>query len=193
VRPQRRSPRHTNPRRAARLRRILNDPNIAMATADKLDSAPNPARARRDALVVACGALLLGACRAQRTLTITSEPTGSEVRLDGERIGVTPLELEFEHYGQRRVAIYAEGFRTYSRIVDLAPPWYAQFPFDVFTEVLVPVGWRDAHRVHARLQPGVAVLLEPDLSDILARAQHLRRSGPEGPRAGAQAKPKDEK
>jgi len=162
-----------------------------MATADKLDRAPRSTRVRH--VVFACSALLLGACRAQRTLSITSEPNGSEVRLDGERVGVTPLELEFEHYGRRRVAIYAEGFRTYSRIVDLAPPWYAQFPFDVLTEVLVPVGWRDEHRVHARLQPGVAVLLEPDLSDILARAQHLRRSGPEGPRVGAQATTKGEK
>ncbi len=123
----------------------------------------------------------LAACRAQRTLEITSEPSECEVRLDGERIGVTPVSLPFEHYGTRRVSLYRSGYRTYSRLVQLSPPWYARFPIDLVSEVLVPLGWRDVHSVHVRMQPGVPVLLEPDLQDILDRAEGLRRAGPEGP------------
>jgi hypothetical protein len=128
--------------------------------------------------------LPLGGCRAQRTLRITSVPSESEVRLDGERVGVTPIEIRFEHYGKRRLTLYHEGFRTYSRLVELDPPWYGRFPLDIVTEVLVPFGWRDSHEVHVNLQPGVAVLLEPDLQDILSRAEAMRRAGPEGPLRG---------
>lgn len=133
----------------------------------------------------------LAACRAQRKLQITSDPSECEVRLDGERVGVTPLELSFEHYGTRRVSFYRAGYRTYSRLVELTPPWYGRFPFDLVFEVLIPLGWSDVHQVHANLQPGVAVLLEPDLQDILDRAENMRRSGPEGPRrrSGAEARP----
>ncbi len=146
---------------------------------------PGLAGARRIGPLLACGALLaLGACRAQRTLRITSVPSESEVRLDGERVGVTPIELPFEHYGKRRLTLYHEGYRTYSRLVELDPPWYGRFPLDIVTEVLVPFGWRDSHEVHVNLQPGVAVLLEPDLQDILARAEAMRRAGPEGPLRG---------
>lgn len=140
-------------------------------------------RAQRGLKSLAAALLLftLAACRAQRTLQITSEPSECEVRVDGERVGVTPLELSFEHYGSRRVSLYRPGYRTYSRLVELTPPWYGQFPFDLVFEVLIPLGWRDVHQVHANLQPGVAVLLEPDLQDILDRAERMRRAGPEGP------------
>ncbi len=123
----------------------------------------------------------LASCRAQRTLKITSDPSECEVRIDGERMGVTPLSLSFEHYGTRRVSLYRTGYRTYSRLVELSPPWYARFPIDIVSEVLVPLGWRDLHTVHVRMQPGVPVLLEPDLQEILDRAEGMRRAGPEGP------------
>lgn len=144
-----------------------------------------PCAARRaldwGAALGACGTLALAGCRAQRSLQVTSDPVECEVRVDGERVGVTPLVLPFDHYGTRRVTLYRTGYRTYSRLVELTPPWYGRFPFDLVFEVLVPLGWHDVHQVHAKLQPGVAVLLEPDLQDIIERAEGLRRAGPEGP------------
>lgn len=162
------------------LRRLL-------ARLDRSQRAPGRARGRRElGLALAALALAtLSACRAQRTLEITSEPSECEVRVDGERVGVTPLSLPFEHYGSRRVSLYRTGYRTYSRTVELTPPWYARFPIDLVSEVLLPLGWRDNHSVHVRMQPGVPVLLEPDLQDILERAEGLRRAGPEGPAAPA--------
>ena len=132
----------------------------------------------RSAFVLAAA---LCACQTQRVLRVTSEPSQCEVRLDGVRVGSTPCEVPFDAYGMRRVTLYRDGYRTYSRVVDIAPPWYGRFPIDILTEVLVPFGWRDVHDVHASMIKGQSVLLEPDLNAVLDRADSLRRAGPEGP------------
>jgi hypothetical protein len=124
----------------------------------------------------------LGACRTNRYLELTSTPSGAEVRLDDEHVGRTPVKVPFEHYGTRRVTYYLEGYRTVSKQLELAPRWYARFPFDLFTEVLLPVGWRDRRRYHEELVPGKEVLSLPSLRSVMERASVLRESGPEGPR-----------
>lgn len=126
-------------------------------------------------------ALAASGCQAERALRITSEPSQAEVRLDGAKVGTTPCEVPFEHYGVRRMTLYMPGYRTYSRVLELEPPWYGSFPFDIFTEVLVPIGWSDIHEVHVQLVAGQSVLLEPDLPSVIERAELLRRAGPQGP------------
>jgi hypothetical protein len=147
-------------------------------------------------IALALGALALGACQNQRLLRVSSEPSQAEVRLDGVRVGTTPCDVPFQHYGIRRLTLYREDHRTYSRVIEISPPWYGRFPLDLVTEVLFPWGWDDVHRVHARLVPGQSVLLEPDFPAVLERAENLRRAGPDGPRPlppealpGASSKP----
>jgi hypothetical protein len=125
--------------------------------------------------------LLIGACQARRSLLVTSVPPGAQCRLDGELQGPTPVEIPFEHYGRRRVTLYLDGYLTDSRVVDLRPPWYGYFPFDILSEVVLPVGWRDQQRVHVVLEPGMDTIPEPDLQSVLERAESLRGAGPEGP------------
>jgi len=127
-------------------------------------------------------AVVTSACAAKRTLTITSEPEGAQVRLDDERVGWTPITTEFHHYGTRRLTLAKDGYRVVSRQVELVPPWYARFPLDVVSEVLLPFGWRDRHELHFELEPGGDLLTTPDLRSVLDRAEFLRRAGPEGPR-----------
>lgn len=145
---------------------------------DALSTEPRPALrlVRLAALTLA-----LVSCQATRSLRVTSEPSQAEVRLDGVRVGTTPCEIPFEHYGVRRVGVYLTGYRSYSRSVEIEPPWYGQFPFDIFSEVILPLGWDDTHLVHVKLVQGQAVLLEPDLPGVLERAEKLRHAGPEGP------------
>jgi len=136
------------------------------------------------ALVAALG---LSACQAKRLLIVTSDPPGAQVLLDGVELGTTPLEEPFVHYGTRRLTFYLEGYLTWSDVVAVKPPWYGRFPFDLVSEILVPMGWRDEHRYHAELEQGRGKIDEPDLESVLRRADTLRTAGPEGPRPEAPA------
>ena len=138
-----------------------------------------PSRARAVALcVLACFA---SACAVRRELVILSKPAGAQVRLDDQIVGWTPYTTSFEAYGTRRVTLYREGYRSDSRLVELHPPWYGRFPFDVFSEILIPVGWHDRHVVEISLEKESGAVTEPDLEAVLDRAEALRMATPEGP------------
>jgi len=148
-----------------------------------------PARARRHVcaslaalLAQACVGVLASGCAAERTLVFTSEPPGASVRLDDEMVGVTPCEVEFLHYGTRRVTYYLAGSRTRSFLVDVRAPWYGRFPVDIVSEVLLPIGWVDRKRIHAELVSGLERADQPTQRSVLDRAEALRRAGPNGPR-----------
>ena len=70
--------------------------------------------------LIATAAIAIGLAAAlatdgTRTLTITSQPDGAQVRLDDELVGVTPLELAIERDEVRRVSIESEGFDPWSQ------------------------------------------------------------------------------
>ena len=130
-------------------------------------------------------------CAAERTLTITSAPSGAQVRLDDVVIGPTPQKVEVFHYGVRRVTLYKEGYLTYSEEIDLSPRWYARFPFDLVSEVLLPFGWKDHRVCHVELVEGEEVMTRPSLRSVFARAEILRNAGPEGPRNFPSPEPRE--
>ena len=133
-------------------------------------------------LSLALGLAVCSSCAAQRELRISSDPPGALVLLDDQVVGSTPYSLSFEAYGTRRVTLYLNGYRTSSRLVELIPPWYARFPIDLFSEVLIPVGWKDTHVADFTLEAESGEVTEPDLRAVLERAENLRRATPEGPR-----------
>jgi len=143
-------------------------------------SAQRPRASARAALGLVA-ALALSACAARRELVITSAPEGAEVRIDGEPAGRTPLRVPFDDYGTRSFTFYLDGYVTDSQVVKIRPPWYGYFPFDIVTEVLLPIGWRDRHRIHSDLEPGTGAIPLPDLQSVIDRAMALRHAGPEGP------------
>jgi hypothetical protein len=104
------------------------------------------------------------------------------VRLDDRVVGETPLDLPFVHHGTRRVSCTLEGYRPVSRVVAIDAPWWARFPLDLFSEVLLPFGWRDIHRVEVELEVAGGELGESELRALLRKAETLRRAGPTGPR-----------
>jgi len=134
-------------------------------------------------------ALLASSCAARRLLTVTSEPAGATVELDGQRIGVTPVEIEFQHYGVRQVTVSLSGRATWTRNVRLKAPWYGRFPVDVVSEILLPIGWVDRHSVHAALQPQEGAVADPQLQAVLARARALRATMEGAPRLPAPEPP----
>lgn len=133
----------------------------------------------------------LAACAASRVLAVDSEPPGAIVRLDEEIIGQTPLEYEFLHYGVRRITLYLAGYETWSQRVEIARPWHARFPVDIFTEVLFPIGTKDRHELSVELLPDEPSVAPPDIDALLERAYELRRSTP-GEQPAEDAKAADE-
>ncbi|MDZ4773147.1 MAG: PEGA domain-containing protein [Planctomycetota bacterium] len=125
---------------------------------------------------------LLAGCAARRELVIDSVPQGALIRLDDTVVGTTPFQTGFEAYGTRRVTLYLDGYRSQSQTVEIKPPWYGRFPFDIVSEVLLPVGWRDRHEVKMELVPEGGVVTMPDLDLVLKRAESLRLAEPTGPR-----------
>lgn len=147
-----------------------------------------PREARPSGAKAACAVLgivaALGACRAQREIVIVTQPPGAEIRLDGTLLEQrTPARIPFTDYGVRRITLYLDGYLSYSEPFDVRPPWFARFPLDIISEVLIPVGWHDRHKLKVVLTPGDARIEAPDLAGVLQRAESMRRAGPEGPKA----------
>jgi hypothetical protein len=135
-------------------------------------------------------ALLAQGCKAQRTITIRSDPPGARVRIDDRALGITPVQISFQYYGIRRITLYKDGYRSHSEQIRLAPPWYARFPIDFFTEVLLPLGIDDHRTCFITLTPGEEVTDIPSLRSVIERADVLREAGPEGPRHLPEPRPR---
>lgn len=144
-----------------------------------------PRRARAGGARALVGALALAfvgsGCAVKRELVVLSDPPGAQVRLDDEIVGWTPYTTTFEAYGTRRVTLYRDGYHTHSQLVELLPPWYGRFPLDIFSEILIPVGWHDRHEVRITLEPEGGEVTVPDLEAVLRDAELLRMGTPEGP------------
>ncbi|MFN0009552.1 MAG: PEGA domain-containing protein [Planctomycetota bacterium] len=138
--------------------------------------------------VIAVGVLATG-CAVRRELVIVSRPPGASVRLDQQMAGYTPFRTEFLAFGTRRVTLYRQGYQTWSESIPIEAPWYAIFPFDLFSEVLLPFGWKYSKEVEVDLEPESGSVTAPDLERVLDEAEVLRTAGPEGP--GRKPPPKE--
>ena len=79
--------------------------------------------------------LLTGGC-VERKLTINTEPQGATVTLNDEEIGQSPVTVSFNWYGDYNVRISKEGYETLKTHRALKGPWYDNFPFDFFAQVI---------------------------------------------------------
>jgi len=133
--------------------------------------------------LVALVPFVAGGCAPRRTIRITSEPPGAIVRMDDETIGTTPLRHRFYHYGVHRIVVQKDGYATHAEEVALDPVWWSRFPIDVFSEVLLPFGWRDKRKYHVALLQGTEEMSVPSLQSVIERADVLRSAGADGPRS----------
>lgn len=106
---------------------------------------------------------------AQRSLTITSEPAGAVVSLNGEEIGSTPVKYDFEFYGDYDVTLRKEGFETLKTNRKLKAPLSELPPFDLLREMFGAKDRREWHFELARAQAGPL-----DAQALISRAEDLK-------------------
>lgn len=107
----------------------------------------------------------------ERKLIINSEPQGAVVYVDGSKIGQTPVEMKFVHYGTRRVVVEKEGFKNIDRLVKIYPPWYEFFPFEIISETLLPFTITDKTNLEFKMEK-----VEPEDTNVLRkRAEEMRK------------------
>lgn len=127
-----------------------------------------------DRTIVLCGLLtslcMLSGC-VERRYVITSDPPGALVLENGRPIGPAPVDNTFVYYGNHHFTVVRDGFETLQADQDIPAPWYDRFPFDFFSENIIPWTISDVRRVHFKLSP----LQKPNVSEVGERAQQLRQ------------------
>ena len=89
----------------------------------------------------------------ERRLTINTNPSGAQVLLNDEEIGVSPVTTSFNWYGDYNVTIRKQGCQTLQTHRKLQSPWYDYFPFDFFMGVLYPGQIVDSYEWSFDLSP----------------------------------------
>ena len=95
-------------------------------------------------------AMLLCLGCVERRMTITSEPSGALVYLNGQEVGRTPLTRDFLWYGNYEVQVRKEGYQSLDTNTWVVAPWWQWPPFDLFAELL-PVRLTDHRSLHYEL------------------------------------------
>jgi len=119
------------------------------------------------------GLVLLVACVGcvQRTITVTSQPSGALVYLNDEEVGRTPVSAPFTHYGTYDVRLEAEGYEPLWTEARAKAPWWEYPGPDLLAEA-VPGG---ASKVawHFELQPQAAAE-DVDVEKLRSHASQMR-------------------
>lgn len=111
--------------------------------------------------------LLLTGC-VRRELTVTSEPAGALVYLNGREAGRTPFTTDFTYYGNYDVQIRRDGSEPLVTSKQITAPWWQWFPLDFFAE-LAPWKPVDKQAMHFELEPRQPV----DAQALIDRAEEL--------------------
>jgi hypothetical protein len=113
---------------------------------------------------------LLAGC-VERKLTINTKPQGALVTLNDEEIGISPVTVNFNWYGDYCVRISKEGYKTLNTNRELKGPWYDHFPFDFFAEIVNPHRIVDSYEWTFELSPQRPI--SPD--ELIQNAQELKK------------------
>lgn len=125
--------------------------------------------------------LVLVGCT-ERLLEIRSTPPAA-VYIDGELRGETPHTERYVYYGTREIVLARTGYRSYRKLLDLNAPWWQVFPFDFFTDVLIPFTFTDRETLEVELEKEPPEL--GGFTETLKRANEARDKAsapPDGPK-----------
>ena len=121
-------------------------------------------------LLLVIGCLMSVGC-VQRTISITSEPTGALVYLNDREVGHTPVTVPFTFYGIYDVRMEADGYKPLWTQQKAKAPWWETPGIDLFAEA-VPNGKAELHWHFAmETQPSAE---ETDVDMLIDHARQLR-------------------
>jgi len=112
--------------------------------------------------------LATGGCL-RRQMTVTSQPEGALVYMNGQEVGRTPFTKDFIWYGRYEVAIRENGYEPLKTTTRIFPPIYQWIPFDLASDTL-PI--TDRHEISYTLRPASTQPAEKEA--VLARARELQ-------------------
>jgi hypothetical protein len=115
--------------------------------------------------------LLLAPGCVEPTLSIDSNPPGALVYLNDQEVGRTPLERDFNWYGDYDIQIRQDGYQTLQTHQMLAAPAWNWVPFDLIA-YLMPFTLKDHKTLHYTLQPVDPSKDQP--APLVARAESLK-------------------
>ena len=119
---------------------------------------------------VTFGIMFLTGC-VERRLTIVTDPSEAVVWLNDEEIGVTPVSVNFNWYGDYRVRIEKPGYEILNTHRLLERPLHDKFPFDFFAEVLWPRTIEDTYSWTFELAP----YQQPSADDLVKAADAMQK------------------
>ena len=117
-------------------------------------------------VILLCGLLCFCAGCVERKITVITEPAGALVSLNDEEIGMSPVTVGFEWYGDYGVRITKDGYQTLNTHQDIKRPLRDRFPFDFFDDVLNKR--TDAYTWTFKLAPAVPVQKEELIKSAIA-------------------------
>ena len=103
-------------------------------------------------------------------MTINSNPPGARVLVDGNDIGLTPVSKDFTYYGTRQITLIKDGYETRTVMQRVRTPWYQWFPFEFFSDNLLPFKVTNRHHFHYEMERSRQV----PQGELLDRANSLR-------------------
>lgn len=123
------------------------------------------------AIVIVCViiSMLLSGC-VERKLTIKTNPEDALVTLNDEEIGLSPVTVNFNWYGDYYVRIQKEGYDTLNTHRELKGPWYDYFPFDFFAQIVNPSRIVDTYEWTFDLAPARPISRE----ELIQNAQRMQ-------------------
>lgn len=101
----------------------------------------------------------------QRTIKVTSEPSGAIVWINDIEVGRTPVESDFTYFGDFSVRVRKEGYEPVVDVRKVKPPIQEQPVLDLVGEAL-PVNFHHQVAWHYVLEP----VVESRLSAVEAEA-----------------------
>jgi hypothetical protein len=104
----------------------------------------------------------------ERTIRITSEPSGALVWLNDREIGRTPVDVGFVHYGTYDVRLLKEGYEPLHVPGEAKPPVWDMIGLDLAAE-LMPLELQSDVHWHYELEPA-----RDDREGLVQRAEAIR-------------------